>query len=92
MCGRVKVVGLMCVCVCVCVCVSMLVSTWSHFKRHFHQWQTSSGSQTSVVASNKVYYCFDLLLNVSGPRIFQEVSKSDLGLSKVSEAFESTFG
>ena len=35
----------------------------------------------------KVYFCLVLLLIFSGPWIFQEVARSDLGFFKVSEAF-----
>ena len=77
---RVKVVGLS-----VSMCV--LVSMWSHFELCFLQQRMSFGSQTSVIAANRVYYHFVSLLMISGPWIFQEEAKSDLRFSMVSKAF-----
>ena len=45
------------------------------------------GLPTSVIVANRGPLSFCFALMVSGSWIFQEVAKSDLGLSIVSEAF-----
>ena len=90
---------LVCVCVCVlvhcewggsyaCQCiywpvsVCVLVDPRSHLELHFFQQLIFLGSQTSVLDANCLYV---LLFLISGPLIFQEMVKSDLSFSKVSE-------